>query len=810
MHHDIRLALRRLRLAPGFSALAVGMLALGIAATTTVFTLINTVFLRPTAQVREPERLVAVYTSDFSGPRFGYTSYPDLLDFQAGTAGVLDLAGHMLQPMSVAAGGESFRTVGELVTGNYFGVLGVDPAAGRLLAEGGEPLSAVISHGLWVRRFGAAPDVVGRPLRVSRRTFTVVGVAPRDFTGTTRGIGVELWAPLEAGRLLEPGRDRLINRGSRGLVLAGRLLPGATLADAQARLAVVARRLHAEHRDSWTDVTGNSRVVTVLPEREARVFPSIRGTVRGFLAVLMGIAGLVLLICCANLANLLLARGSTRRRELAVRLALGGERARLVRQLLMEGLALAVPGGALGVLIAVWATELLGRLEPPVPVPVALDFGVDWRILLFALAATIAVTLLSALAPALRATRLEAGEGLRGDAGAPPAGGRGVGLRDALVMSQVAVSLVVLAAAGLFLGSLREATRIDPGFATSGIALMRLDLGVQGYDEARGRGLYGELLRGARALPGVEAASLAELVPLGFDRQRRGLAVEGYEPRPGEEMEFGVNAVSTDYFRTLEIPLVRGRAFDDRDRADAAPVAIVNESFARRFWPAGDALGRRIVVGDVRREIVGVARDGKYTSLGEPPLPYYYLPWEQAYEPGMVLQVRTARDPQAILPALASLSRGLDPDVPVQLTTIGEHLGYALLPQRLGAIVLGAFGAIGLTLAALGLYGVMAYVVTQRTAEIGIRMALGATAGDVRRLIVRRGMGLTAVGLALGLGGALAAGRLVAGFLFGVRAAEPAILTAVVALFAVVALAASWLPAHRAARLDPLRALRAE
>jgi predicted permease len=476
----------------------------------------------------------------------------------------------------------------------------------------------------------------------------------------------------------------------------------------------------------------------------------------------------------------------------------------------VEGLVLALFGGGLGVLCAVWASSLLAGLQPPVPVPVALDFGLDARVLLFAFGVTVVVTLASALAPALRATRIDGREGLRSDTSTSQTGGRRIGLRDALLVAQVAVSLEVLEAAGLFLGSLREATRIDPGFATTRTALMPVELEAQGYEEARGKAFYDELVRRARALPGAEAASLAQIVPLGMNRLRRGLDVVGYTPAPGEEMEFGVNAVSPDYFSTLGIPLVRGRAFDQRDRAGAAPVAIVNQSFARRFWPAGDPIGRRIVTGDVTREVIGIARDAKYVSLGEEPQPHYYVPWAQAYEPDMVLQVRTAGDPRALLPALAAQARAIDPDLPVEPITIEQHLGYALLPQRLGAIVLGAFGAIGVGLAALGLYGVMSYIVSQRTAEIGIRMALGATASDVRRLVVRRGMGLTAVGLAIGLAGALAAGRLVAGFLFGVRAADPLILGVVVALFGAVAFAASWIPAYRAARVDPMRVLRAE
>ena len=807
---DLRLALRRLRLAPGFTALAVLLLGLGIGATTTVFTLINTVFLRPPTGVHAPEQLVAIYTSDYSGPRFGNTSYPDLEDFRAATAGALETAGYTIAPLSVSTGAERFRTAGELVTRNYFSVLGVAPTLGRLFGGEEEPTAAVLSHALWQGRFGGASDVLGRTIRVGGQSFTVVGVAPPGFTGSMRGVGADVWLTLEAGRLFEPGRDPLANRGNRDLFLLGRLAPGATREDVAARLGVVAGRLHGAYADSWTDVTGAARVITVIPERDARLFPSIRGPVSAFLAVLMSVAMLVLLVCCANLANLLLARGTARRREMAVRLALGGARARLIRQLLVEGLVLAVLGGGLGVAAAVWSVALLRRFQPPVPLPIVLDLRVDHRILTFALVATVLVTLVSALVPALRATRLDAGDGLRADASTPSAGGRRIGLRDTLVVLQVAVSLVVLSAAGLFLASLRQATKIDPGFATSGIALMPVALEVQGYNEARAREFYAELLRRARALPGVEAVSLAEMVPLGLGSLRRGLEVEGYTPAPGEEMEFGVNTVSDDYFRTMDIALARGRAFDGRDRADAAPVAIVNQSFARRFWPAGDAIGRRIVIGDVRREIVGIVRDAKYVSLGEEPQPHYYLPWAQAFQGDMVLQVRTSGDARMLLPSLAAVAHGLDADLPLEPITMDRHLGLALLPQRLGATVLGAFGVIAAMLAALGLYGVMAYLVTLRTAEIGIRMALGATGAQVRGMVVRRGLWLTGIGLVLGLAGAVGAGRLVSSLLFDVRATDPLVLGSAVLGFGLVAAVASWIPATRAARLDPVRALRAE
>ena len=810
VRQDVRFALRQLVRSPGFAVLAAAMLALGIGATTTIFSVINTVFLRPPAHVRDPDRLVAVFTSDFSGPRFGTSSYPDLMDFTAGASGLEALAATTPRPFSIAAGKESFRALGEMVSADFFGVLGVPLALGHGFASGGSETDAVIGYGLWQRRLGGAPDVVGRTIRLSGHTFTIAGVAPEGFNGAMRGVRVEVWVPLAAQRVLSPTDDMFTNRGDRGLFLVGRLRDGVTVAEAQSQLDVLAARLHRAYGRTWLDHTGSARAVTVLPERDARIFPTIRGPVTQFLALLMGVACLVLAICCANLANLLLARGTARRREVALRLALGGSRGRVVRQLLTEGVVLAAAGAVGGVILATWATGALAAFEPPLPVPVALDFPLDARILAFTVLVTAVTVVLSALAPALRATRLESASALRGDMTAPVVGRR-IGLRDGLVVIQVAVSLVVLAAAGLFLASLRNATHIDPGFRADGLALVRLELGIQGYDSVRGRSFYAELERRALALPGVEAASLVEIVPLGLARQRRGIEVEGYAPRAGEEMEFGVNTIGAGYFETMGIPLLRGRGFEPSDRQSTAPVAVVNEAFARRFWPGDNPLGRRFSSGrGGTREVVGVARDGKYWSLTEEPQPHYYEPFAQAYEPDMVLLVRSAGDPRSILPSLTREARALDPELPVEANTMAEHLGYALLPQRIGAAVLGVFGAVAALLAAFGLYGVMSYVVSQRTAEIGIRIALGARSRDVRILVVRRALALTLIGLGLGFVGAVAATRALAAFLVDVSPTDPATLLSVGVLFTTVALVASWLPARRAARVDPMRALRNE
>ena len=806
---DLRYAGRQLARAPGFAVLAILMLGLGIGATTTIFSVINTLFLRAPAHVREPERLVSVFTSDFSGPAYGASSHPDYLEFAAGAPALEALAASSPRPFSVAAGGESFRVLGETVSDNYFAVLGVPLVMGAGFTPGASETQAIIAHGLWTREFGGARDVVGRAVRLSGRTFTVAGVAPPGFAGSMRGVRMEVWTSLAAQRVLEPSDDMLLERGDRGLALVGRLRGGATVDEARGQLAVVASHLHAGYREAWTDVTGRSRRVTVLPELEARIFPAVRGTVTQFLGLLMGVASLVLVVCCANLANLLLARGTARRREMAVRLALGGGRGRLVRQLLTEGSVLGLLGGAAGVALAHWATQALGAFQPPLPVPVALEFPLDGRILLFTLLMSVATVILSALAPALRATRLDAATALRGDlSGARP--GRRIGLRDALVVAQVAVSLVVLAASGLFLASLRNATRIDPGFRSDGLALLRLELGIQGYDSARGQALYAELERRVRALPGVEAAALAEMVPLGLSGLRRGVEVEGYAPAEGEDMEFGANRVSAGYFETMGIEIVSGRGFEPADRAGAAPVAVVNESFARRFWPGQNPIGRRITIGAGTREVVGVARDGKYRLLTEAAQPHFYEPSPQVYEPDMVLVARTAADARSLAALLTREARALDPELPVEASTMEEHLGLAVLPQRIGAAVLGLFGAVAALLAVFGLYGVMSYVVSRRTPEIGLRVALGARAHDVRMLVVRRALALTLTGIGIGLLGAAALGRVLGAFLVDVSPSEPGVLLAVSGLFTLVALLASWLPAQRAATVDPMRALRWE
>jgi predicted permease len=817
---DIRYVLRTLRRSPAFTLAAVLTLALGIGANTTIFSVVSAVLLRPPAQVREPDRLVHVFTSDYSGPRYGASSYADYLDFREDAAGLSGLTAFAPTPLNFSTGGAASRVWGEEVSGDYFTVLGVAPALGRTFipdaerTRQAEPV-AVLSYALWQRAFGADSAVVGREVRVNGYPFTVIGVAPEHFFGSIRGVRADIWVPYVARGFLSPERTAGdgaadMQRGDRGMFVIGRLAPGAALATAQASFDAIARRLHDAYPDYWSDVHGKSRVVTLVPERNSRVLPQIRGAVIGFFGLLMTVVALMLLICCANVANLLLVRAAGRRREISVRLALGAGRARLVRQLLTETAVIAILGGAVGLLIAKWATGLLMAFQPPLPVPVELDISLDGGVLAFTALVAALTGFIAGAAPALGAARLDLVSALKGMTSDAGPRRRRPALRNVLVVSQVATCVILLTMAGLLLRSLRAAQNAELGFDPSGIANFSVELANQGYDETRGRAFYDELLRRVAVLPSVRTASLAESTPLGLDYSRRGVGVEGYEPGLGEDMEFGANIVGPGYLGLMHIPLERGRDFSASDRAGSLPVAIVNQSFARRFWPGEDPIGKRIRIGDSVREVVGIAHDSRTRSLDESPAPYFYLPFLQHYQPNMTLEVRTAGDPTAVIPVVRREIAALDHDLPVQSGTMEDALGLSLLPQRAGATLLGIFSVLGLVLASVGLYGVVAYAVAQRARDLGIRMALGAGSKDIYRVVLGHGVKLTSLGLIIGIVAALILARLAQGVLFGVSSTDPITLGSVAVILAAVAFLASFIPARRATRVDPMVAVREE
>lgn len=815
---DLRYGARMLAKKPGFTLLVVITLALGIGANSTIFSLVNALLLRP-LPIENPEQVVALYTSDYSSGNFGTSSYPDYLDFQGRNQVLAGLVAYTVTPFSLSVDGANERAFGEVVSGNYFTVLGVKLALGRAFSPeedrtpGAHPV-AVISHKLWQGRFGGDPATLGRSVKINGHSFTIVGVAEEKYAGLMRGLVAELWVPAMMMEQALPGSDNLTERGNRSFYLMGRLKPGVTLAQAQANFANIAEQLFKAWPQEWTNIRNESRLISLLPESAARVMPGFRTPLLIFMALLMTVVGLVLLIACANVANLLLARAATRRKEIAIRLSLGAGRGRLIRQLLTESVLLAVLGGAGGMLLAVWGTDLLMAFKPPTPLPMEIDLNADWRVLGFTLGVALLTGVLFGLAPALAASRPDLVASLKDETGA----GRGKGqLRGTFVIIQVALSLLLLIGSGLFLRSLQNASAIDPGFDADNLLVMAMDLQLQGYSETTGQNFSRSMLERVRALPGVEAASLAEYLPLGLGGSRRGVNIEGYTPQPGESTEVDSAAVTPGYVETLRMPVVRGRPFNELDHQGTPRVVMINEAFARRYWPGQDPIGKRIQMGSRNNnnsphlEVVGVVKDGKYGTLGEEATPFFYLNIAQRYEPGPTLIVRTRGNPLDYLAAVRNEIAALDKNLPLfDVKTMRQHLGLALLPARLAGSVLGIFGLVALLLAAAGIYGVMAYSVAQRTREIGIRLALGAQTVDVLKLVVRQGMKLVVIGVAIGLSGALALTRLMTSLLYGVSATDPLTFIGVAALLAGVALLACWIPAWRATKVDPMIALRYE
>ena len=817
MWQDLRYAVRMLMGRPGFTAVAIVSLALGIGANTAIFSLVNAVVFK-TLPVRDPDRLVALY---LTSPRSAFpenVSYPDYLDYRDRSQVLEALVGHQGTPLSLSGDGRPEMIWGEMVTGNYFTGLGVEPAAGRVFSAeetarpGASPL-VVLSHGFWQRRFGGNPEVVGGTIRLNNHEFTVVGVGPRGFSGTKLfGFLPDLWVPVTMHAQVDAEMAGLLeNRRGSWLNLRARLKEGVTPAQAEAELNAVAAQLAREHPETHANLT-----VHVIPGRtKTEPFLTVKGVIPLTSALMMGVVGLVLLIACANVANLLLARAAARRREIAIRLALGAGRRRLVRQLLTESLVLALAGGLLALLLALWFQELIAPFAPVVDFPTVdlkSDLSFDWRVFGFTLALALLTGVVFGLAPALAATRPELVPALKGEAGLARRGSR-LSFRDLLVVAQVALSLVLLISAGLFLQSVRHAQLMDPGFEPQKILLMSFNLGLQGYDRSRGEAFHRRVVERVEALPGVVSASLA--FPLPLDAYGSGLTVgvDGRLARADEERRtIGYSPVGLNYFGTMGTPLVAGRDFTARDREGSPRVAIVNETMARRLWPGGGAVGQRLRLGrgdGAPVEVVGVARDGKYSTLGEESLPYMYLPLLQDYQSQMTLIVRTAGDPRGLMAAVRREVQGLDPSLPIYgVKTMTEFLSRVLSgPQALAAIVT-VFGVLALLLAAVGIYGVMSYAVTQRTREIGIRLALGAQAGAVRGLILRHALALALGGIAGGLLGALALTRVLASLLYGVSTTDPLTFALIALLLVGVALLACWLPARRAAMVDPLVALR--
>jgi predicted permease len=815
--HDVRYSLRVLARAPAFTIAAILSLALGLGANTAMFTLLNALFLNP-LPVNRPERLVAINTLDTRNTtQFGNVlplSYPNLIDLRAdaGQQIFTGMAGYSM-PFGLALstpGGEPEGVFSQLVTGNYFEVLGLRPALGRFfrpdedLTPGARPV-AVLNHRFWQRHFGGRADILDHVIRLNRIEFAIVGVAPSGFMGITAMVGPDVWLPSMMAPVVLPSQSAnwLTDRSALSFTAAARLAPGATIEQAQANLSAAARSLERSFPNQ-----NAGRGVSVMPLTDATIFPGMRqGLWLGGL-VLMAVVGLVLLIACANVANLVLARASSRRQEMALRLALGAGSGRIIRQLLTESVLLSIGGGALGLLLAIWGRNLLWSFRPAANN--FIELPIDARVLAFGAALSLLAGVLFGIVPAWQATRAsldQAMKGVRSVDGSP----RGAVLRNALVVGQMALSLIAVVAAALFLRSIQRAYAIDPGFDAHRLAVLMVNPQQARYDRPRTEQFYRDVRERLAAVRGIEAVSWATNAPLWAKLYRR-VSFEGQALPDGTAAVLTlVNTVDVDYFKTLGVAVRRGREFVTRDREDAPPVAVVNDTMAHRYWPGQTPIGRRIQLeGDAGpREIVGVVETTKYQTLGEAPQACAFVPLAQNYADAMTLYVRTTGAPDGMIDAIRRQVRSIGPDVPVSYSaTVDSLLDQSLWMVKFGVGLLGVFGLLALVLTSVGIYGVITYSVSQRTREMGLRIALGANPAAVRRMVLRHAMTIVAIGLAIGLAGALLLGRAMSSLLYGLSGVDPWSLVGATLALVTVAVVASYLPARRASHIDPAISLR--
>lgn len=807
--HDLGHAVRALKGKPGFTSVAVLTLALGIGANAVIFSWIEATLLNPIPGVADRGSLTALYftTATRNDLSLSYPNYVDIRD--AGAPGVEGVAVFGTGALSLRTTDGAERVWGEVVSGNMFELLGVRAAQGRLLTPdddrvpGGHPV-VVVSHAFWQRRLGGSRDAVGSTLTLNEQAFTIVGITDPGFHGTQPLIALDVFLPVAMQQTLIPG-DRLTARGSGWLQGLVRLSPGATLPEAQAGLDVVAARLAREHPN--TNGGRGLRLYELWRQPSGGT-----GMVLPVMAVLGGLVATLLALICANMASLLLARASGRQRELAVRRSLGASRGQVVRLLVTESVLMALAACVLAAGLARWSGALLDAFIPPMPIPIAIDAGLNLRVLAFATLVSLVAGVLVGLVPAVQASRADLLTPLKEGASGAIAVWRRGRLRQGLIVAQVALALVLLVSAGLFVRALDAARRLDPGFGARHGIVGAIDVAASGYDQARGLALFTRLAEELRALPGVEAAAVGQRLPLTLtDSSDRSVDVEGYTPAPGEEMSVYYASIGPGYFDTLRMPLVEGRDFTARDGTDAPFVIVVNETMARRYWPGRSSLGGRVKIGDRWAEVVGVAGDAKYSSISESPRAFMYLAVDQSYRPGMRLIVRAPGDAETVAASVRQAVRRVDPGLPLfDVQTIEQHLAFAFFIFEMAATLLGVFGATAALLAALGLYGVVAHSVGLRTREIGVRMSLGATTGDVRRLVVGQGLGLALAGIVIGLALALGVTRLFASQLAGVRPYDPVSYLTTGLLLVAITAAACYLPARRAAGLNPVQALRTD
>ncbi|MEO8499539.1 MAG: ABC transporter permease [Vicinamibacteria bacterium] len=820
---DIRYAFRWLRKSPAFTLLAVSSFAIGIGFNTALFTLVDALLFRP-LPIDRPDRLVDIYTSSSDGDTYSTNAYPDFVDWKAQNTVFSDMLAYSPTLAAMSLSDRSRLVMGEIVTGNYFQILGVRPEIGRtLLPEDdvmGAPRVVVLSHRAWTRDFGSSPQAIGQTLRIHGQPYAIVGVARQGFTGMLPMLSPELWTSMAQVEDVEPmgiqdnvpsptGNNRLERRGQRWLFAKGRLKPEATVEQVAANFRLIGEQL----KTSFPQTNKNARLA-VMRTSDVHIHPDADRKLLPIASGLMLVVGIVLLIACANVASMLLARASGRQKEIGIRIAIGANRLRIVRQLVTESLVMAALGSAAGIGLA-WLL-LRGAMALTLPIPIPLTFGLqmDTRVLAFSMLVTMVAGLVAGLAPALKATKVDLVGELKGDVAVVPASRRRFTLRDSLVAAQMAVTTILLVVAGLLSRSLVSAQKMSVGFRSEGVAVLSAELDMIGYSAERGKAFWDQALPRVQSIPGVEAVALTERSPFSINYNRNSIFFPERAQPDDRGVPIDVTRVTPSYFETLHIQVLRGRGFTSGDTPQSPGVVVVNEAFAKKYWPDQDPIGKRFrtrAVDGPEFEVVGLTANYRVNTMGEETTPYIHFSADQRRSNGYEILARTSGDAGLLLAAIRKELLAMEPNVVfLQNQTMQKQVGATLFPARAGAWAVSAVGLVAMLLAAIGLYGVIGYSVSRRTKEIGVRMALGARPGDVSSLVMRQGLRVAASGMIVGAVLALMAGFAIAGALYGISPVDPIAWLGATSLLLGVAALANLVPAQRAARVKPWLALRAE
>ena len=806
---DLKYGMRTLLNSPGFTVIAVLTLALGIGANSTIFSWINATVLNPVPGVRDISKIAELAAGTPSNPT--PLSYPDYLVLRDKNHTLSSLMAFSLRPMDLTGTDKPRRVWGEMASANYFDALDLHPFLGRTFIpeEGTRPGGApvvVLSYQLWETQFAADRSIIGKTIEIDKNPFTVVGVAPQGFKGTQTGTRADLWVPAVMIQEFTTGNGNLLeDRNIAWLMSIGRLKPGVTRAQAQADLSNIFGQLAKEYPDSHRGTS----VATLYPMSRAPWGANYYlGTI---LFLLMAISGVILLLACANVANLMLVRGVSLRREMAIRLSIGATRWRLIRQLLAESLMLSLCGGAIAMILTLWTAGVFGEFIPQTSVPIDMNFHADRTVFFATLVISVLAGVIFGILPALRSSSMQPVAVLKEETGSSSSSRKRARLSSLLTVAQIAMSLLLLICAGLFIRSFRVQEQLNPGFRAEGVLIESYDLGGVGYNEKTGLQFDRQLLDRLDAIPGVKSAALSSWIPMSMTISRTKINPSGYAPKLNESMSMRVTYVSPDYLRTMQIPLLEGREFTTTDTPDTQLVAMVDQEFVQLYWPGQQALGKKLQANDKWFTVVGVTKNFDTDSLGESPKAIVYLPLLQDYAATVAIHLRVDGKPMAFVNAVEGAVHSLDADLPLSdLSTLENRIEISTTPQRIGGTFVGAFGVLALILATVGVYGVLAYTTRQRTHELGIRMALGAEPRGIFRLVLRQGAILAATGIAIGLLLSFVLTRALANVLYGVSTTDPLTYTAVSIVLVAAALTAGYVPARRASKVDPMVALRYE